>query len=215
MPNRELYDLLGDRLFDEPSDEGALNPWREVEEDLDRPDAIRLRRRNLRRYLGAVAGRPHLLLVGEAPGWRGCRFSGIPFTSEAQLERPDFPVTGVRTSLGGRPLSEISATIVWGSLLPLFPDFLLWNVFPFHPRPRGRPRANRRPRAGERRRFLPLLAEFVATAGAERVIAIGRTAEEALAGLGISCLYVRHPSQGGAPRFRKAIASLVEDRDLS
>src|SRR5262249_50780611 len=43
-----------------------------------------LRRERLSAYLGARAEAP-LLLVGEAPGFRGARVSGIPFTSERQL----------------------------------------------------------------------------------------------------------------------------------
>lgn len=40
------------------------------------------RRGNLADYLRLMARRePTLLLVGEAPGYRGCRLTGIPFTS--------------------------------------------------------------------------------------------------------------------------------------
>src|SRR3982750_306430 len=42
------------------------------------------RRARLAAYLEARADAP-LLLVGEAPGYRGARVSGIPFTSERQL----------------------------------------------------------------------------------------------------------------------------------
>ena len=42
-------------------------------------EAGRRRERNLRRYLD----RPHapILLLGEAPGWRGMTVTGVPFTS--------------------------------------------------------------------------------------------------------------------------------------
>src|SRR3954471_18304149 len=43
-----------------------------------------LRRARLAAYVDARAGAP-ILLVGEAPGYRGARVSGIPFTSERQL----------------------------------------------------------------------------------------------------------------------------------
>ncbi|UCG25887.1 MAG: hypothetical protein JSW55_07845, partial [Chloroflexota bacterium] len=45
-----------------------------------------VRRANLRLYLSQIAAAgPALLLVGEAPGYRGCRLTGVPFTSEAIL----------------------------------------------------------------------------------------------------------------------------------
>src|SRR2546428_107536 len=43
-----------------------------------------LRRERLHAYLEEHR-HAELLLVGEAPGWRGTRISGIPFTSERQL----------------------------------------------------------------------------------------------------------------------------------
>ena len=42
-----------------------------------------IRRANLRLYLGAMAARqPKSLLVMEAPGYRGCRLTGVPVTSQ-------------------------------------------------------------------------------------------------------------------------------------
>ena len=42
-----------------------------------------LKRKNLFLYLQQMAKlNPHVLLVGEAPGYRGCRLTGVPFTSE-------------------------------------------------------------------------------------------------------------------------------------
>src|SRR4051795_12216108 len=47
-------------------------------------DRAPLLRRRLRSYLEERWDAP-LLLVGEAPGYRGARVSGIPFASERQL----------------------------------------------------------------------------------------------------------------------------------
>src|SRR5438128_3118387 len=88
-----------------------------------------LRRARLAAYLDSRADAP-LLLVGEAPGYRGARISGIPFTSERQLT-------------GSGP-AEATATIVHRVLaeLGLAGEVLLWNVVPTHP---GTEVSNRRP----------------------------------------------------------------------
>ena len=132
-------------------------------------------------YLGCRRNAP-ILLVGEAAGYRGARVSGIPFTSERQLT-------------GAGP-AEASATIVHRALaeLGLEEQVLLWNVVPTHP---GTESSNRRPTRGEiaaGARFLEPLAR------GRRVIAVGRLAQEAT-----GAPYVRHPSRGGARRFRAGL----------
>ena len=79
-----------------------------------------MRRERLAAYLEARSD-ASILLVGEAPGYRGARVSGIPFTSERQL-------TGVGPA-------EATATIVQRVLaeLGLAERVLLWNVVPTHP----------------------------------------------------------------------------------
>lgn len=143
------------------------------------------RRERLRAYLEARAGAP-LLLVGEAPGYRGARVSGIPFTSERQLT--------------GTGPAEATATIVQRVLaeLGIADDVLCWNVVPTHP---GDERSNRRPTRGEIRAGLPFLERL---ARGRRTIAVGRVAHEALGGA-----HVRHPSRGGAAAFRDGLAALL------
>jgi len=143
-----------------------------------------LRRERLVRYLEERRG-ARFLLVGEAPGHRGARVSGIPFTSERQLT--------------GSPPGEATATIVHRVLaeLGLAEDVLLWNVVPTHPHLPGRPHTNRPPTAAEIEAGASFLREL---ARGRRVLAVGRVAERALGGA-----YVRHPSRGGARAFREGL----------
>jgi uracil-DNA glycosylase family 4 len=136
-----------------------------------------LRRERLRRYLDERADAA-IVLVGEAPGYRGARISGIPFTSERQLT--------------GTGPAEASATIVHRTLdeLGLFADVLLWNVVPTHP---GSEQSNRRPTAAEIRASRAFLEEL--TSG-RTVIAVGRLAASEL-----GAPYIRHPAHGGAAAF--------------
>jgi uracil-DNA glycosylase len=152
-------------------------------------DGAETRRSRLRSYLRAKANAP-LLLVGEAPGYRGARLSGIPFTSERQLT-------------GSGP-AEASATIVHRVLaeLELEERVLLWNVVPTHP---GTATSNRRPLAAEIAGGRPFLRELAA---GRRVIAVGRVAQAALEG----APYVRHPSQGGAVAFAEGLQRVLQGR---
>jgi uracil-DNA glycosylase len=140
-----------------------------------------VRRERLLDYLAARAEAP-LLLVGEAPGFRGARVSGIPFTSERQLT--------------GTGPAEATATIVRRALaeLGLERETICWNVVPTHP---GTERSNRAPRRGEIAAGLPFALEL---ARGRRVLAVGRCAEAAL-----GAPYVRHPSHGGAAEFRAGL----------
>ena len=147
-----------------------------------------LLRSRLATYLAARSG-ASILLVGEAPGYRGARVSGVPFTSERQLT--------------GEGLAEATATIVHRVLaeLELEKDVLLWNVVPTHP---GTATSNRVPSSAEIRRGA-VFAERLAVGRV--VIAVGRVAARAL-----GARYVRHPSHGGAAAFRSGIALYAERR---
>lgn len=154
----------------------------------DGPRAPLLRER-LVAYLDARRG-ARLVLVGEAPGYRGARVSGIPFTSERQLT-------------GAGP-AEATATIVHHVLheLRLTDDVLLWNVVPTHP---GTPVSNRLPTREEIEAGLPFVAELAA---ARAVIAVGRVAAGVL-----DAPYLRHPSHGGATAFATGLRAALLERD--
>ena len=211
-----LVDLYRRDLYDEAAGERLFNPYADTDAH-DAPDAPARRRANLEAALDAVGDRPEVLVVAEAPGPWGCRFSGVPFTNERQLLDPDFPVSGTPTSARfaqtGEPINEYSGTIYWGAMLPHWGRFWTWNAVPLHPHKAGEPLTIRTPGVREVRRWHGLLAATVDALAPRAVVAVGRKAEGALQAVGAAPVYVRHPSQGGATRFREGMAALWDGLD--
>lgn len=183
-----------------------FNQFRDEDPALDARGAAAIRRANARAYLGA-RHRPRALLVGEAIGYRGGRFSGIAFTSERLLHTWGPPYRS--SSLEPAGWAEPSATIIHGLLadLDLEARCALWNTVPWHPHPPDRPLGNRAPRRDEVTLGLPFLDRILDLLEPERVIAVGRVAERALAGRADAC--VRHPAQGGAKACREGLRALL------
>ena len=206
------------------SPSGAVfNPWWQVDEKNDiGPSAPAIRRKQLRAYLRQRLGKEKLALIGEAVGYRGGHFSGIPMTSERLLlgKQPDVVATLYKPQRTSKPekcpngFSEPTATIVWGTLLRLGlkPDqFVLWNAFPWHSfDPRHGMLSNRMPDKSERAAGLPVLRAFLELFPCDQVVALGKVAAAGLDQLGIAAHCVRHPASGGAKLFRQQIAALVQ-----
>lgn len=182
----------------------------------DDPPA-RIRRANLRRYLEHMAGRrPRILLVGEAAGHRGCRLTGVPFTSEAILLRgvpshdlfgsnAGYAQTGERQGVTG----EQTATIVWDLLQNHRPLPLLWNALPFHPFRPGRPWSNRTPRVGDLALGRPFLRLMLHHFPVDTVVAVGNKAAHALSRWDVPAHKIRHPSHGGKAEFTEGLQTLL------
>jgi len=192
---------------------GVADPYRDEVPGLDVPGGARRRRRNLEAYLEHL-GKPRLVLLGEAIGYRGGRFSGIAFTSERQLagDGPErLAWTAGRfaaSSANPRLWLEPSGTVVWGALGGEPRGVLLWNAFPWHPYgPRG-PLSNRAPERILLEENLHVLERLLAATAGARIAAVGRTASAALARLGVEAPALRHPAHGGAALFRAQLAAL-------
>lgn len=204
-----LWTIFEKDLFPLPSTDGLFNQYRDIVPGLEVRDGAAIRRQNFRNYLESFETPPAALLVGEAAGYRGGRFSGIAFTSERQLLTPGFlPFAGRPTSVGG-PYSEISATILWGELRRGPLRALNWNSVPLHVHRPGVPLSNRTPTPKEALCFCPLLETVCSVIKPEQVVALGRRAENALTALGVRHTYVRHPASGGALAFRRDFRSIM------
>jgi uracil-DNA glycosylase len=180
-----------------------------------RRDAIR--QENLRLYLTRMSElKPRVLLVGEAPGYNGCHWTGLPFTSERQLSRgvPEHGIFGSGTGYrwtSGRPegYTEPSGTILWGILsqLPKLP--LMWNAFPFHPFKEGKPLSNRTPTPQELKSHAFVLESLSELFSIQRHIALGRKAQAVLGQLGFEAEVVRHPANGGKHACHEGLMRLL------
>lgn len=201
---KAVFPLPGSDEVEKPT----FNFYRQELPGIDRPGAAETRRSNLEAYVSSFFERPEMLLVGEAPGWRGCRFSGVPFTSEAQLCAGELPFQGMKSSLGSKAYREASATIFWDTMRPLYPGFFVWNALPLHLHQPGKPLSNRRPTRRELQAGAHILRQVVGLLKPRFVIAVGKSAGVALDLAGKEHLNVRHPSHGGARDFHKGIVSV-------
>lgn len=181
----------------------------------------RIRRSNLRRYLQQIHERqPTHMLVLEAPGYRGCRMTGVPVTSRKLLLQgvPELDMFGVHagyqdTSDAGfeHIQGEQSATIVWGTLVQLGVVPLIWNTYPFHPHKPDQPLTNRKPRQPEIEQGAVFLQRIVQHFQPQTVIAVGNVAHGSLSTLGIVCAKVRHPAQGGKNDFVAGLTAVLRN----
>ena len=213
-----------------PTMDDVFNPWHDVDAAHDQNSrAPMIRARQLKHYLSQRTGARYLL-IAEALGYQGGHFTGIAMTSERLLLghlagrgiNPDHllpGLTGQRTSspaLNRNGFAEPTASIVWQTAiveLGLAPtEFVLWNVFPWHPYcPKAGMLSNRTPKTSELQAAVPYLQRFMKLFSARRIISIGRKAEASLAGLGIEANTVRHPAHGGASAFRRQFSAAVND----
>jgi uracil-DNA glycosylase len=173
-------------------------------------------RHNLQCYLQQLRTlQPKLLLVGEAPGYNGCRLTGVPFSSQALLARGVLNGMLFTTAHGYRiakgPFTrEQSASIVWKVLEAYQTAALCWNAFCFHPHKQENPDSNRKPTVKEIEMAAPFLRALLALfPSVSTVVAVGNSAEQALSRLGVVHTKVRHPAHGGIPKFVAGMENLL------
>jgi len=226
MSSKSIDEFL--RLLKKSPSGAVFNPWWEVDKENDvGRNAAAIRRNQLRAYLRKRLRTAQLAVIGEAVGYRGGHFSGIPMTSErlllgrsekVRLKSNDF-LSDINPRRTSKPekcpdgFSEPTATIVWGTLLQhgLKPDqFVLWNAFPWHSfDPRRGMLSNRMPNKSEQAAVLLVLKAFLELFQCEQVVALGKIAAAQLEQLGLNVHCIRHPASGGARLFRAQIAAVV------
>lgn len=209
--------------------EHLFNPWFERDPLHDASeDAPGIRRKQLEHYLTERRESARYLFIAEALGYQGGHFTGIAMTSERILLGHQKAKYGVmpshvfrriepqRTSLtrvAEKGMTEPTATIMWGALtdLGINPyEVVLWNAVPWHPYDAEKGfLSNRTPAAEEMEAGLKHLSKFLELFKNAELVAIGRKCEESLNRLGKKHTGMRHPANGGAPKFRKQLKKMI------
>jgi len=154
-----------------------------------------------------------ILLVGEAPGHKGCKITGIPFTSGQVFERVNHPVLqALKDTLSlSKVEAENTATIVWNYLSHKDVSPLFWNSFPFHPYPEGKEHKNRPPNPEEIEEGVKYLEAIYNLFKPDAIAGIGHSgvkcAERAFPNIQIA--YIRHPSFGGKAGFIEGMDKII------
>jgi hypothetical protein len=204
-----------------PLGRDVFNPWFEWDGAYDiGPEAPVIRRTHLEQYL-TERKQASCLLVGEALGYQGGRFTGIPMTSERILLnktvhkgiqahhvlRGIVPKRTSQTIIKRNGFVEPTATIIWEQVIRSGVDtraLIFWNAFPWHPyNPILGLLSNRTPTHKEIEAGKAALLTLLASISVRKIIAVGEKAYHQLNAMGLEISKVRHPSHGGAALFRR------------
>ncbi|MBU0688536.1 MAG: uracil-DNA glycosylase [Gammaproteobacteria bacterium] len=191
---------------------GLFNPWADHcphDAEGNGPAA------KLERLAAHLDCEPEFILAGEAPGYQGCRYSGIAFTSERLLGEgiiPRIAALSGRLSTRRLPFSEPSATIVWKTLyrLGIAERTILWNALQLHPHRADELWSNRTPTPQEIALGEPAIRMLIEAFPQAKIVAVGKKAEGLLSDMGVKVSgAVRHPANGGATEFAKGLQALI------
>ncbi len=197
------------QLSQYPSDRTVFNPYYGKEYESN------IRRHNLTLYLQQMTAlNPTVLLMGEAPGYKGCRKTGVPFSSEHLLRHHSFfKQRAYHFIPSSEPLTkENSATMIWDELQHWKRPPLVWNSYPYHPHLPDQAKTNRSPRQKEVLEGRVPLKQLMTLFNIEHIIAVGRKAEQQAEQLKFDHTYVRHPSFGGKQSFKQGMKRLRIER---
>ena len=211
-PFEEGIEKLISRLRRAELPEHVFNIYRDNDPELDARGGAAKRRENLRRYLKALSA-PKYAFIGIAPGYRGARFTGVPFSDEDRLCFPGSCYD--RSSTRERAYREATAGVVL-DVLGSRTDVVCWNIVPWHPHKPGELLTNSDPDAETIGFGLEALEFFFNRLYPEtKAVAVGQIPAKALEGFKVQgqpievVAQLRHPARGGASEFREQAAQLL------
>ena len=218
----------------------VYNPWSDVDLNYDNSlEASRWRRQNFIAYALPRLGRANTLVVAEAVGYQGGRYSGIAITCERMLlglhstvdanQLAEIPLWRTSSQMSEhiksiqreKGFNEPTDTVVWNAIIEngINPyDIFLWNIFPFHPYKSGEPMTNRTPTDEEQQlgwEYTKKLLDLNAIlGGGDRplILAVGQKSADTMGKFGIIPLALRHPANGGANKYREGFKEAMNIR---
>lgn len=219
----KLWSSLKTILLSTPSTENVFNQYRDRDDTVDLPDAAAIRTENLHQYMAEATEKASILVIGEAAGPWGCRFSGVPFTSEKQFLAPSFPIRGRRSSKNvptcpirmSPPFISRTSKIFWEVMQQHYGRFMVWNALPFHSHKPEDLFSVRNPTSrdvlqlGQFREAFHHIKEYLKPT---LIIAVGKKAFNSLEEISETSLYVRHPSMGGKTKFTMCMQKIFKNQ---
>lgn len=212
----------------------VFNPWHDYDE---RYDASRrgssVRRQQLQAYLEERLHKAKLIMIAEAVGYQGGRFTGIAMTCERMLlghhdtVTSDMVFTGVlpkRTSRADSTyitkrtqrelgFNEPTDSVVWNAMLEANIDpyeVVLWNIFPFHPFKGDDGLTNRTPTQDELDQGWTYTKQLLSLFPDAHILGIGQKSSLTLQAYGIDVqATLRHPANGGAGLYKQQFREFV------
>ncbi len=206
----------------------VFNPWHDYDE---RYDASRrgssVRRHQLQAYLEERLNRAKIIMIAEAVGYQGGRFTGIAMTCERMLlghhssVTPNMVFTGVSPKRTSRADSEYitkqtqrelgfnepTDSVVWKAILEANIDpyeVVLWNIFPFHPFKGQDGLTNRTPTQDELDQGWTYTKQLLGLFPKAHVLGIGQKSSLTLEAYGVDVkATLRHPANGGAGLYKR------------
>jgi hypothetical protein len=214
----------------------VYNPWNDNNPIFDVIDAAAIKTQHLTKYLKQRIPNAKYIMIAEALGFQGGRFSGIAMTSERIMlgnhnevnrelvypscagKRTSNPHYSALTNIQRKSgYTEPTATTVWKTIIEsgVSPnEVILWNIFPFHPFDSAKGvMSNRKPRKEELIDGVDFFRKLLQLNPNAKLIAVGKQSKDTLASKPYNILsdYVaRHPANGGTADFRKELLNILK-----
>lgn len=200
----ELIGYVKQNVFNVRTKGNLFNQYNQINLNYDGDNADLIRQHNLIQYIEQLSKPIKIMFIGIAPGYNGCRFSGVPFTSERILlgmKKSNFFLhQNYSQSSKEHPYTEVSATKIWTSFSRYIPQnelkhIFMWNIVPFHPYKQNKPLTNRDPEKQELEQYEKITLDIIDILQPEKICCFGNIPQDRLINSYNNITYAKHPSR--------------------